>query len=173
MLERLRLENQGKRPTKRGSALSSRKPSFRQWPHFLLSAFHIIHRKVAQNKGRETLVPEAHLLQALSKFEGGWQPKNHSKGLAADIPVSCFYFSHHIPLVNWHSPSTVSERLCCCDGSARELHWHCDHSERREPSDSELTPNASSISWQRRSVAPWQLNATRPKLSLAPWHSSE
>ena len=46
----------------------------------------------------------------------------------------------------------MRERLCCCDGSARELHWHYDHSEREEPNDSELTQQASLISWQGRSI---------------------
>ena len=46
--------------------------------------------------------------------------------------------------------------------SARESSQHCEHSERGELSDSELTQHASLISWQRRSTAMWQLNATRP-----------
>ena len=60
------------------------------------------------------------------------------------------YFSHHIPLLNCHSPSTVKETLHCCDGSAREPLWHCDHSEQGEPSVSELSQHASLVSWQRR-----------------------
>ena len=73
-----------------------------------------------------------------------------------------FLFSQHIPLLPCHSPSTVRERLCYCDGSTRELHWHTDQSENEGANDSELTQHASLISWQRRSIAIWQLNATRP-----------
>ena len=52
-------------------------------------------------------------------------------------------FSHHIPLLNCHSPSTVRERLVLL-------------------SDSELSQRASLIFWQRRSMAMWQLKGTRP-----------
>ena len=46
--------------------------------------------------------------------------------------------------------------------SAREPSRHCEHSEKREPSDSELSQHASLISWQRRSMVMWQLKATLP-----------
>ena len=102
MLERLRLEKNGeKKTTKRDSALSSQDPhrksrkisilptaalTVKKETHILLSAFHIIHNRVAQKKRRETLAPEAHLVRASSKFEGScWHVNNHSKGLAAHI----------------------------------------------------------------------------------------
>ena len=39
-------------------------------------------------------------------FEGSWQAKTTKKGLTAHL-----YFSHHIPLLNSHSPSTVREMI--------------------------------------------------------------
>ena len=39
---------------------------------------------------------------------------------------------------------------------------HSEHSERGEPSDSELSQHASLTSWNERSIDKWQLNATRP-----------
>ena len=39
---------------------------------------------------------------------------------------------------------------------------HSEHSERGEPRDFELAQHASLISWYKRSIAMWQLNATRP-----------
>ena len=72
------------------------------------------------------------------------------------------FFSDQILLLNCHRSSTVRERLLFLSRLAREPFWHCDHSEQREPTDSELTQHASLISWQRRSIAIWQLKATRP-----------
>ena len=39
---------------------------------------------------------------------------------------------------------------------------HSEHSERGEPSDSELPLDASLISWHKMSLGKWQLNATLP-----------
>ena len=58
-----------------------------------------------------------------------------------------------------HIPSPF---ICCYESYTRELLWHCGHSERGEPSDSEPTQHASLIAWQRKATAMWQLNATRP-----------
>ena len=46
--------------------------------------------------------------------------------------------------------------------SVRESSKHCEHGEHGEPTDSELSQHASLISWQSRSMAVWQLKATRP-----------
>ena len=72
-----------------------------------------------------------------------------------------------------HSPSTVVRKAFAavtagfpgtqfCHSFARQPSRHCEHSEQGEPSDSELSPHASLISWQRRSMVVWQLKATLP-----------
>ena len=89
---------------------------------------------------------------SLSDLLSNFQPVAH-------VPSS-FISSQHIPLLQGHSPFML--RASCCDNSTRELLWHSEHSERGEPRDLGLTQHASLISWQRRSIAVWQLNATRP-----------
>ena len=55
------------------------------------------------------------------------------------------------------------KRFLCYDNSrTRELLWHCENSERGEFCEFELTQHASVISWHKKAMAMWQLNATRP-----------
>ena len=57
----------------------------------------------------------------------------------------------------------LRERFLCCDNSrTRELLWHCENSERGEFCEFELTQHASLISWHKKAITMWQLNATRP-----------
>ena len=95
--------------------------------------------------------------------------------LACHTPFS-FISSHHIPLL-CHSPSTVRERLSLAvtvdfpssrlsHSSARESSPRCEHYEQWELSDSELSQHASLNSWQKKSMAMWQLKVTRPKLPI-------
>ena len=76
-----------------------------------------------------------------------------------------------------HSPSTVVRKAFdavtvdfpgtqFCHSFARQPFRHCEHSEQGEPSDSELSPHASLISWQRRSMVVWQLKATLPSSQI-------
>ena len=128
----------------------------------LLSTFSTYsHNKAAQKKGRDTLVPEAHHVQTVSKFRRKLARPTPLKRTRRSRSFSLHSSRHNIPLL-CHSPSTVRERLCCCDGSATELLWRCELSEQGEPNDFELTQHAPLISWQRKSIATWQLNATRP-----------
>ena len=121
-----------------------------------------------QKKRRNTLIPKkAHNVQTVTQIKAHQQANLNStrseKSLqttVAHVPSS-FIFSHHTLLLHCHSPFMVRERLSCCDSSTRELHWHC-HSERGELRDLALTQHASLISWRRRSIAMWQLHATRP-----------
>ena len=48
-----------------------------------------------------------------------------------------------VPFLCCRSPSTVRERLFCNETSSREVLWHCEDSERGEPSDFELSQHAS------------------------------
>ena len=80
-----------------------------------------------QSKLRNTLDPrKAQNVHTVTLFEGFRQATSTQKGKSLTFLLP-FYFSHHIPLLICRSPSTVKARLCCCDGSARELHWHCDN----------------------------------------------
>ena len=83
-----------------------------------------------------------------------------------------FIFSHHIPLLCCHNPSTVREKLLFAatvdlpstlssHSSARETSRHCKHSNQGEPNDSELSQHEYLISRQRWSIAMWQFKATR------------
>ena len=62
------------------------------------------------------------------------------KGLAAHVPSPSLLSPH--PSSCCHSPSKVRERHWCLDSSTRELLWHCEHSERGEPKESEPTQHA-------------------------------
>ena len=105
--------------------------------------------KLKLNKKRKEFLKDLLSDLFFSKF---WTCRSHSFS---------FIFSHHIPLLFLSHPSTVRERLCCCDCSTRELLWHSEHKERGEPSDSEL-PNTHPSSWQRSSMVMWQLKAALP-----------
>ena len=86
----------------------------------------VLLNKAALKKGRDALAPEAHHVPTVSKMKKKRQANLTQKGLTDHVPSPFFSLttSHSFPC---HSPSTVRERLCGCDGSARELHWHCDH----------------------------------------------
>ena len=122
-----------------------------------------IHKHKSTFETTESLTPTRH---KVSTLRPNVEEKRIPTGALCQQDLSGFLltclFSHHIPLLSCHSPSTVREMLCYCDGSTRELHWHPDYSESEGPNDAELTQHASLISWQRRSIAIWQLNATRP-----------
>ena len=61
--------------------------------------------------------------------------QHNSRGLAAYVPSPSYLSPNSFSCC--HSPSTVRDRLCCCDSSTRELLWHSEHKERGESRDSE------------------------------------
>ena len=104
-----------------------------------------------------------------TKNRGTKTSQLNSRGPAAQVPSPFVSLTTSLSSI---VTAVHGERkaFCCCDGSARELHWHCVRSERGGPSDPELTQHASLISWQRRSIALWQLNATRSSPILKKKH---
>ena len=111
--------------------------------------FQTVHTQATFRKRRGALAPKVHHVSTVSNLEETDKPTEHKRTRRwcslAHSPIS-------LSLVVTARPR-CEKGFCCCDGSARELHWHCHHSERGEPSDSELTQHASNISWQRRSMA--------------------
>ena len=81
----------------------------------------------ARLKRRDSLIPKRHKVFTPRQI---LQRRRIPAGLLSQraCHASFLLFPHHIPLL-CHSPSTVRERLCC-DGSAREQLWHCEHSEQ-------------------------------------------
>ena len=104
----------------------------------------------SHSRGRQTNLKAAHL-------------KSSSEPSACHSRSSFFlYFLLPHPSPSCHGPSrqlTFQALQLFCE---RESSQHWEHSEQGEPSDSELSQHASLTSWQRRSMAMWQLNATRP-----------
>ena len=70
-----------------------------------------------------------------------------------------FNFSHHIPLLYCHSPSTVRERLSCCAKETFQRPFWQQHP-TYQASCITATGRASCISWHNITRAMWQLNAT-------------
>ena len=92
---------------------------------------------MAQKKGRDTLSPQAHHVHSKISKETG---QLDSKGLAVHVPFS------FISLTTLTEGTWASEDLLLPSR-------HSEHSERGDPSDSELL--------HERSIDKWQLNATR------------
>ena len=84
--------------------------------------------------------------------------QHNSKGRAAYVPSPSYFSPNSFSCCQ--SPSTVRKRLCCCDNSMRELLWHSKHMERGKYRDSKLPLRTSIMSWHKRSIDKWQLNAT-------------
>ena len=116
------------------------------------------------NRRNTLILKKAQYVQTVTNVEGFRQANSNSKRNARSLNYSLsHHFSQHIPLFKSHSPSMLRERFLCCDNSrTRELLWHCENSERGEFCEFELTQHASVISWHKKAIAMWQLNATRP-----------